>query len=264
MSSWRASTKKQYSTYIERWLDFCGQRKITCNSPTLNQALLFLKMLFTEGLSYSTINTARSALSTIVCMPAGQVFGSHHIVVRFMKGVFELSKPKPKYSSIWDVSVVLKYLGTFVPNPELTLKQLTFKVVMLMLLVSGQRGQTIHSLSLDGMTLTETSCKFQVLEHLKTSKPGSAPTIIEIKAYTPDEKVCPMLALQEYLQRTESLRGEHKQLFISYIKPYLSLEIPYQYGSKLSLMMPELTQAYTQHTVPGLLPHPKHTVMLFH
>ncbi len=178
-------------------------------------------MLFTEGLSYSTINTARSALSTIVCMPAGQVFGSHHIVVRFMKGVFELRKPKPKYSSIWDVSVVLKYLGTFVPNSELTLKQLTFKVVMLMLLVSGQRGQTIHSLSLDGMTLTETSCKFQVLEHLKTSKPGSAPTIIEIKAYTPDEKVCPMLALQEYLQRTESLRGEHKQLFISYIKPYL-------------------------------------------
>ena len=66
MSSWRASTKKQYSTYIERWLDFCGQRKIACNSPTLNQALLFLKMLFTERLSYSTINTARSALSTIV------------------------------------------------------------------------------------------------------------------------------------------------------------------------------------------------------
>ena len=97
-------------------------------------------MLFTEGLSYSTINTARSALSTIVCMPAGHVFGSHHIVVRFMKGVFELRKPKPKYSSIWDVSVVLKYLGTFVPNPELTLKQLTFKVVMLMLLVSGQRS----------------------------------------------------------------------------------------------------------------------------
>ncbi len=161
------------------------------------------------------------------------------------------------------------------------------------------------------MTLTGTSCKFQVSEHLKTSKPGSAPTIIEIKAYTPDEKVCPMLegskslthylsnknrfdvssegpssmllsdvvirylhwprievcpmlALQEYLRRTESLRGEHKQLFISYIKPYLYQEIPYQDGSKLSLMMPELTQAYTQHTVPGLLPHPKHTVMLFH
>jgi hypothetical protein len=108
----------------------------------MNQALSFLRMLFQQGLSYSTINTARLALSTIICLPDGQVFGSHHIVVGFMKGIFELRKPKPKYKSIWDVSVVLKYLGTF------SLKNLTLKLVMLMLLVTGQRGQTIDCLSL--------------------------------------------------------------------------------------------------------------------
>jgi hypothetical protein len=138
MSSWRTGTKKQYSTYIQKWLDFCRQRTIACHSPTMNQALSFLRMLFQQGLSYSTINTARSALSTIICLPDGQVFGSHHIVVRFMKGIFELRKPKPKYNSIWDVSVVLKYLGTFTPNEEQTLKNLTLKLVMLL---QGRRNQ---------------------------------------------------------------------------------------------------------------------------
>ena len=102
MSSWRTGTKKQYSTYIQKWLDFCCERTVACHSPTMNQALLFLRMLFQQGLSYSTINTARSALSTIICLPDGQSFGSHPIVVRFMKCIFELRKPKPKYNSIWD------------------------------------------------------------------------------------------------------------------------------------------------------------------
>jgi hypothetical protein len=28
MSFWRIGTKKQYSTYIQKWLDFCRQRTI--------------------------------------------------------------------------------------------------------------------------------------------------------------------------------------------------------------------------------------------
>jgi integrase len=137
-----------------------------------------------------------------------------------MKGIFELRKPKPKYNSIWDVSVVLKYLGTFTPNEEQTLKKLTLKLVMLLLLVTGKRGQTIDCLSLSEMTLSETSCEFQVLEHMKTSKPGSGTTILKIEQYTPDKNICPILVLREYLKRTKSVRGDNKQLFVSYQKPY--------------------------------------------
>ena len=48
------------------------------------------------------------------------------------------------YKEIWDVQVVLNHLGTFHPVDTLTLKQLTYKLVMLLLLVTGQRSQTIH------------------------------------------------------------------------------------------------------------------------
>ena len=74
---------------------FCRERKIDCYSPPLSDTLQFLTDLFNQGLSYSTINTARSALSTIVMIDGEKSFGSNHVVTRFMKGVFETRKPKP-------------------------------------------------------------------------------------------------------------------------------------------------------------------------
>lgn len=60
----------------------------------------------------ATINTARSALSTIIITEGGECLGNNKIVAHFMKGVFESQKPKtisilqfPNYFEI--VSVVL-------------------------------------------------------------------------------------------------------------------------------------------------------------
>jgi hypothetical protein len=125
---------------------------------------------------------------------------------------------------------------------------------VLLLLVTGQRGQTIHCLSLSEMTLGETSFEFQVLEHMKTSKPGSGTTILKIEQYTP------ILVLREYLKRTKSVRGDNKQLFVSYQKPYQP--VPRDTISrwvKVVLIMLGLTPRYTQHTVLERLPHRKLT-----
>ncbi len=187
MSSWRPGTKKQYSTYIGKWLEFCREGKIDKYSPTLNQALSYMKYLKDQGLSYSALNTARSALSTVISISGCQTFGTHPLVTRFMKGVYEELKPQPKYTQIWDVSTVLRHLATLKPNSSLLLKNLT---------------QTIHSLSLQGMTLSETSCQFQVLEHIKTSKPGGN---LSFQKYEQDEDICPLLTLKEYLRLTEGL-----------------------------------------------------------
>ena len=53
MTSWRVGTQK--------WLAFRHQRGITYSSPKINDCLGFLMTLNNQGLSYSTINTARSA-----------------------------------------------------------------------------------------------------------------------------------------------------------------------------------------------------------
>ena len=68
-----------------------------------------------------------------------------------MKGIFQEKLPRPKYTEIWDVSIVLSYLQSFSPVDKLSLNELTLKLLVLILLVLGQRGQTVHLLSNDHM-----------------------------------------------------------------------------------------------------------------
>ena len=125
MASWRPGTKKQYSTYLNKWLEFCSKRTIDYSSPKISEAVEFLMALHSQGLRYSSINTTQSALSSILKLDNCDNFGTHPLVTRFMKGVYELIKPKPKYNQIWDVSQVLDYLKTLYPLEKLSLKELT-------------------------------------------------------------------------------------------------------------------------------------------
>ena len=88
MASWRSGTKKQYSTHIKKWFSYCDKRKVNHFQTDLNSVLDFLSELFENGNSYSAVNTARSALSAIGIIIDGFAVGSHPLVVRFMKGVY--------------------------------------------------------------------------------------------------------------------------------------------------------------------------------
>ena len=144
MASWRPGTQKQYQVYIQKWSHFCTQRKINHNQPTVEQALDFFTHLYEQGLTYSAINTARSALSSYITLEDGTSLGQHPLVSRLLRGIFQSKPPSSRYSEKWDVSVVLHYLQGLSPVGTLKLKELTLKLVTLILLVSGQRGQTVH------------------------------------------------------------------------------------------------------------------------
>lgn len=206
MASWRTETK-QYKTYVERWLVFCRERTIHHSSPKRGEALQFLMSLYNQGLTYSTINTARSALPLILDIEGPHLFGSHPLLSWFLKGIYETPKPQPKYKAIWDVAVVLKHLKTLEPLEELHLKDLTLKLLLLLLLVTGQSGQTIYLLNLDGMTMSSQTCHFELLEHMKTSKPSKKRNSIIIHSFREKNTLCPLLMLKEYLERTVPLRG---------------------------------------------------------
>ena len=55
--------------------------------------------LHSQGLSYSSINTARSALSSILKLDNCDNFGTHPLVTRFMKGNLRVNQTKAKVQS---------------------------------------------------------------------------------------------------------------------------------------------------------------------
>ena len=124
-------------------------------------------------------------------------FGQHKIVWRFKKGVFELKPILPKYSHTWDVDTVLNVLECYAPNDKLTLKELSHKLVMLLALLTGQRCQTVHKLSVKSMKLEDNKCVFYITSLLKQSK-HLAPS--ELLSFPRNKNICVVEVIKGQVQ----------------------------------------------------------------
>ena len=184
---------------------------------------MFLTALKSNGLSYSSINTARSAVSSLslVSNDADQAVGNHPLVRLFMRGVFVLITPLPKTVNIWNPETVLKLLKIWSPMKSLSLKLLSYKTAMLMLLTTGHRGQTILACSVNLMHIYSNKITFNIQTLLKTSKPGQHLVEVVFHAYE-DKKLCPVVYLREYIKRTKSIRKSN-QLLIQISKPHAGI-----------------------------------------
>jgi hypothetical protein len=164
------------------------------------------------------MNTVRSALSTVVTIngtPAGQ----HDLVKRFMKSVFQEKPALPRYQTTWDPDIVLSFIKSLGPNRKLDIAMLAKKVTMLLLLLSGQRCQTIHLLDTRNMTLTKSKLEFRIGDLLKTSRPKHHLSQISFKAYAPDRRLCIVTAVKQYLERTAATRNGVTRLLLTTKKP---------------------------------------------
>lgn len=186
-------------------------RKIDPLQAPVWDGIILLSYLYESGLGYSSINKARSALSSILVLPGNVNFGSYPLVTRFIKGVFELRPSLPKYQDIWDASLVLKENWKF---DAIGLKDLSLKLAMLLALTS-QRIQTLKALSINCMNLTVSQCIFAVDVLLKTSKPRNPLSPIVISAYPANCYLCPVQHLKSYLEKTSAVRGTYTQLFVA-------------------------------------------------
>ena len=220
MASWRDSTKKGYKTHIQRWIQYCCQRKIDKVSPSVNDVLEFLTYLFDKGLGYSSLNTACAALSSLGVKLENFTAGSHPLIVRFLKGVYNIRPTKARYSEIWDVDKVLNYIRRLSPVKHLSLKDLTLKLVMLLALTNAARIDTVHKLGVHNFKKTRSEFIFEFSSLLKQSRPGFECSNLRVKAYPPDRRLCCYFVMKEYLMRTKMLRRNEKCLLISYVKPH--------------------------------------------
>ena len=212
MSGWRKSTIKSYNSYIKQFIEFCDLKGYDCCERNIKNILKFLNKLFKEKISFSAINTARSALSALFFDPP---VGEDPLISRFMKGIFNLRPSKPRYSKIWNVSTVLSFLEKWTPSRELDLKQLTLKTVMLTMLTSGQRCQTVHAFNLNHVEISQTRITFYVDKMLKHNSVKNMKNIIVLDAFSENRKICVITYLKEYIRRTKPLRKD-RQLFISW------------------------------------------------
>ena len=183
-ASWSTGTDKQYNTVWKRWCGWCKERQAYIIQASINDVVNFLADCFADGRSYSTINTYRSALSSTLCNINNVAVGSHPLVTRLLKGVYNLRTPSPRYSSSWDVTKVTGYLKTLFPLDQLSLKALTLKTVMLCVLSSALREQTLCALDIKFLNKSGNSLSFSV------SRPGKSTRKVEFISLPEDNSLC--------------------------------------------------------------------------
>lgn len=188
-------------------------------STHLSVVLDFLTELSTKGSGYSSVNTARSALSSFLNC-CDRPVGQHFLVVRLLKGIFNMKPVIPKTGVVWDPKILLNFLHTLAPVKNLNLRDLTIKLAILLWLLTGQRGQSILLIDIRNLTLRQNSIKIRFGDKLKTTRPGFHQAELCLKAYVPNRRLCIVTVLTEYLKRTKVIRRGCTQLLITTQKPY--------------------------------------------
>ena len=136
----RDSTISTYESPWRKWVSWCSEQKVDPIQCSLNEVLDYLAKLFEDGLAYSSIGVCRSALSAYHDPIDGFRLGEHPKVSALLAGIYNKRPPQPRYTFIWDVDTLLRYLKSLPGDQSLSDRLLTFKLTSLLALTSAGRA----------------------------------------------------------------------------------------------------------------------------
>jgi hypothetical protein len=192
-------------------------------SSSLINVLEFLAFSTSNGKAYSTINVARSMLSTTFPTIDGIQIRKHPLVTKLMDGIFNLNPPKPKYQSTWNVEVVLDYLKTIPDNENLNLSQISHKsqIVILLALTTLLRVSEIASIARQSITFFGDKVIFSLSKPRKAQHDGALHSLT-LQKYLAEQKLCPVSCLGYYIYLTDVTRNDTNSqlLLMATIRPF--------------------------------------------
>jgi len=128
-TAWRRGTEKAYSSAWGKWTLWCNKQESNPFPSSIGPVVNFLTEEFKQGKQYTTMNSYWSALSATLPPSDGKPVGQHPVVCRLLQGMFNERPPAPRYTDVWNVSVVIDHLKKGPPASQLSLKELSKRLV---------------------------------------------------------------------------------------------------------------------------------------
>ena len=116
--------------------------------------------------------------------------------------------------------MVLDYLAAMPDIEDRPLKESTLRTVLLLTLLTGQRGQTLHSLNVSDVRMFSQKCVLNFPEKQKHTRPGCHTEPATILAFSGNGRLCLVKHFRAYLEKTKDLRQGAANLFISFVRPH--------------------------------------------
>ena len=215
----------------------------------------YLTEMFNKGRCYRTINNHRSAISAFHKPIEGCKAGQHELVCKVLNACFNARPPQPRYVVTWDVDRVLDHICTLGCDANLSDKQLTLKLSMLLALASAGRSSDLRAPDLRYMTVKESCIVFELGRLTKSRKKGQCPLKLTFTAFDTNPDLYAVSTINCYLERTKGWRSDcnKNQLLLSYIKPHKEV-VPCTIAGWLVQMMKESgvdTSEFRAHSTRG-------------
>lgn len=207
---------RQYDIGLKKWWNFCADNLSNPYKISVPLVLKFLTFQYKKGASYGTLNCFRSAIGKI----QGSNLADDPRIKSFFKGVYRLKPPKAKYDCTWDPKIVLNYLSKLNFNDDLSLDNLSKKLVTLLALVTGHRIQTLSLIDIRNIMINDDKFEIRISDNIKTSNPRKVQPNLIIPFFRKNSSICPAAALSSYLKKTKILRNEENKLFVAIKKPH--------------------------------------------
>lgn len=161
------------------------------------------------------------AISHNLHFPPYKHLSEHPLVNKYFNGLFNLYPPKQKMTFVWDVKIIFDHFRNWSKNELLSDKQLSQKLCLLLLILGGQRVNTIQHFSVDRMIISDFSVTFSPAKVLKHSKKGKTLDTFHYRAYNKEKILCVVEVCEEYLKRRSlKVDSSTSPLLISLSKPY--------------------------------------------
>ena len=122
----------KYNSHIKIFVKFCREKYTDLIQTTIEMGIEFLTEYFKTGLGYSSVNFARSTLSSIKKPVCNVPFGKSPLVCRLLKGVFNIRPALPRYVTKWDIAKFFTFIKSKLVLITCDLKTLSHRLAILL------------------------------------------------------------------------------------------------------------------------------------
>jgi integrase len=188
------------------WYEFCEDRHITTEALSSSRhpnffITDFILYLCDRNISADARSKAKSsAIYLVEQISGGSDLGKERLVKDFQAQTATSHKPRPRYSTIWDLNILLEHIRRSPPLTTLPMSALISRAFALLMIFAMARPVEIFRIDVDHIIRSNQDTQWTIPTHRKTDK-GIETSLLTIMALT-DKTICPVAFFQELLRRS--------------------------------------------------------------
>jgi hypothetical protein len=202
------SVRRKRLVAWKEWYEFCEDTGVTVERmqkiPNLNFLITeFILHMTKNGVSQYKRCLAKSAAVFLLEMLRGvKDLGKDRLIKELVALTNTSYKAKPKYTNIWDLTILLDYIRTSPTIEALTNTQLAARVTALLMIFASARPIEVFRINPRGVLISHEGRQLSIPTHRKTDK-GKITSILTIMAL-PDHRICPVRYFNEVVRRSKA------------------------------------------------------------